>query len=136
MFVNLSNHPSTKWTPEQLAAAQAFGEVVDRPFPNIDPRWSSGEVDELVYKDVHELMGVLYKEAVSQAAAGHGPGYNVNAIHIMGETTYVVLFAKMWSTVGGYQYARLVCSTTERMVEELPTGEKKSTFQFVQFREM
>ena len=35
MFVNLSNHPSSNWTPEQISAAG--GNVVDLPFPQVLP---------------------------------------------------------------------------------------------------
>ena len=36
MFVNLSNHPSGKWTAEQInAASRLYGEVRDLPFPAV-----------------------------------------------------------------------------------------------------
>lgn len=34
MFINLTNHPSDKWSKEQLEAARKYGEVVELVFPN------------------------------------------------------------------------------------------------------
>lgn len=35
VFVNFSNHPSSRWSSEQLSAAEEFGRVVDEPFPTV-----------------------------------------------------------------------------------------------------
>lgn len=38
MLLNLSNHPSSLWCDEQKKAAETlFGEIVDLPFPQVDP---------------------------------------------------------------------------------------------------
>lgn len=38
MLLNLSNHPSSLWCDEQIKAAETlFGEIVDLPFPQVDP---------------------------------------------------------------------------------------------------
>ena len=34
VFVNFSNHPSLRWSDEQLKVArQQYGEIIDVPFP-------------------------------------------------------------------------------------------------------
>ena len=33
VFVNFSNHPSFRWSAEQLSAAETYGRVIDEPFP-------------------------------------------------------------------------------------------------------
>ena len=35
VFVNFSNHPSPRWSKEQLAAAETYGRVIDEPFPAV-----------------------------------------------------------------------------------------------------
>ena len=36
MLINLTNHPSVRWSDKQKAAAKVYGEIVDMPFPVID----------------------------------------------------------------------------------------------------
>lgn len=45
MFINVSNHPSSKWSQAQKDAAG--GEILDIPFPNINPRASTWEVEAM-----------------------------------------------------------------------------------------
>ena len=48
MFINISNHPSPKWGPEQLAAAVALGGTVrDIAFPNVPPAADMAAVELL-----------------------------------------------------------------------------------------
>ena len=37
MFINFSNHPSEAWGKTQLNAAMEYGEVIDIPFPAVNP---------------------------------------------------------------------------------------------------
>ncbi len=44
-FYNITNHPSAKWSADQLAAASELGgEVIDLPFPNVPPLATSQDV--------------------------------------------------------------------------------------------
>lgn len=47
MFINFSNHASTRWGVPQKQAAKKYGEIVDMQFPNVDPEATSEEVHEL-----------------------------------------------------------------------------------------
>lgn len=49
-FINISNHSSKSWSKEQLREARLFGEVIDLPFPDIDPLWDDEKTDALVQK--------------------------------------------------------------------------------------
>ena len=51
MFINHTNHPSQYWSDEQLTAAHQYGEVVDIPFPLIDPTLSSNEIGRFVCRE-------------------------------------------------------------------------------------
>ena len=47
MFINFSNHASTRWGVPQKQAAKKYGEIVDVQFPNVNPEATSEEVHEL-----------------------------------------------------------------------------------------
>jgi hypothetical protein len=58
IFINLSNHPSSGWGREQLAAAQQIGVVKDLPFPAVDPEIDETEICRLAedyYKKIEDL---------------------------------------------------------------------------------
>ena len=48
MLLNITNHPSHKWSSKQIIASQVYGEIVDLPFPSISPYLESKEIDEIV----------------------------------------------------------------------------------------
>ena len=54
MFINLSNHTSTRWSEAQKEAARQYGEIVDMPFPAVSPHISSEEYFNKIqqYSDV------------------------------------------------------------------------------------
>jgi len=61
MFINISNHPSAKWSPEQLAAAlDLAGEepIRDVQFPNVNPTDGRYEVMQQAY----DLVAYLYPQ--------------------------------------------------------------------------
>ena len=37
-FVNFSNHPTSKWSKEQIRAAREYGEIIDVKFPYLDAK--------------------------------------------------------------------------------------------------
>jgi len=118
IFVNHTNHPSSKWSNEQLEAAQIFGEVKDIPFPNINPRATIAEVKSLVAENL-EL--ILAAEPV--------------AVLCQGEFNYTFALVECLKNLG----VTVLAATSERVVssEILPDGSSRqiSTFRFVQFRE-
>ena len=117
MLINLTNHPSALWDTAQLAAAQQlFGNVVDLPFPDVDPAG-----DEQYIADLADL----YLDKILSLANGVIP-----TVHLMGEMTLTVaLHLRLRS-----HNIPCVASTTRRIVETLPNGDKKVTFQFNKFR--
>jgi len=115
MFINLSNHPSSGWSLKQLKAAKKYGEVIDLAFPNIEPQFSS--------KDVNELADIIAEGVVE--IDDHA------VVHIMGEMTFT------YAVVFRLKARGITClaSTTERNTIMMPNGTKVSDFKFVQFRE-
>jgi len=121
MLLNLSNHPLSKWSPEQRQAAEReYQSVVDLPFPPQDPAASLEQVGRTVRATADECERILSENAPGQR----------NAIHIMGEFTFTYLFVKEMERRG----LPCVASTTERIVTDNPDGSKTTVFQFVQFR--
>jgi CRISPR-associated Csx2 family protein len=116
MLINLSNHSSANWHPEQLAAAQSFGEVVDIPFPAVDPNGDESYIQTLCDE---------YVEKVLQAANGKKA-----VVHVMGEMTLT------FSLVYALQSKGLNCmaSTSKRITTDKGNGTKEVQFIFNRFR--
>lgn len=116
MFINLSNHPSDKWSEEQINAARSYGEIVDMAFPVIEPI--------LTKEDILRLVKVFTKMIVDNR-----DGKTV--VHVMGEMTFT------YNLVNALKELGITClaSTTERNTVMTPDGKKISEFKFVQFRE-
>lgn len=115
-FINLSNHPSSKWDEVQLAAARKYGDIIDVPFPAVDPHAEPWDIAELAGLTLHNIMCTLDGEDA--------------VMHVMGEMTFVVSFVQQAANM---QFL-CVASTTERNTVENPDGTKTVSFRFVQFR--
>ncbi|MFZ5518640.1 MAG: CRISPR-associated protein [Candidatus Zhuqueibacterota bacterium] len=120
MLINLSNHPSAKWDKKQKDEAEKqFGEIIDEKFPQILPEASYDDILELVDK---------YTEKCSELVKQKG--HNKNAVHVMGEMTFVFQFVKKMAEEG----MLCIASTTDRKTEEYEDGSMKKEFKFIQFR--
>lgn len=115
MFVNLSNHPSAAWSQEQLEAAQAYGQVVDVPFPVVSPLANEQQLSALVDDYVGRVTELSPAPCV---------------VHVMGEQTFCYGIVSRLTALG----YTCVASTTERVVTDLPDGSKISKFCFVRYR--
>ena len=117
MLINLTNHPSALWDEAQLAAAlQQFGNVVDLPFPDVDP---AGDEQYIANLADEYLTKILSFANDAQAT-----------VHLMGEMTFTVALLKRLQS----HNITCVASTTKRIVHEMPNGDKTVKFQFNQFR--
>ncbi|MBK6949006.1 MAG: CRISPR-associated protein [Haliscomenobacter sp.] len=116
MLLNLSNHPSAKWSDDQLTAAQAaYGAVQDMPFPAVDPHWTRDQIDLLAENYLGEILRMAPWPA---------------AVHLMGELTFTFALARKLEAAG----IPCVASTSERQVVDLGEGRKEAQFRFVRFR--
>ena len=116
MLVNFSNHPSAQWSEAQLSAAQAYGEVIDLPFPQINPSMSEKELQTLSSHYVDKILTMAEDHQVT--------------VHIMGEMTFTFLVVTRLKELG----IQCVSSTTERNTFMTDDGKKVSEFKFVRFR--
>ena len=56
MLVNLTNHPSSKWSDEQRKASEIYGDIIDIPFPVIDPVFDDGYFDTIADEYVGKVV--------------------------------------------------------------------------------
>ena len=117
-FINHTNHPSSRWSAEQLAAAEVFGKILDLPFPAVDPHAMSEEVRKLVALNLQKILEL-----------------EPAAVLCQGEFNYTFEMTARLKSFG----VKVIAATTERVsVEEIqPDGSTRqtSTFRFVMFRE-
>lgn len=117
MFINLSNHPSSNWEIKQKEAAEQYGEIVDISFPTVDPNDDRSQIEALA----DQYVKIIEEKAKNATAI----------IHVMGEMTFTYSIVSRLKERG----IGCVASTSERIVQETPDGQKISSFQFVRFRE-
>jgi hypothetical protein len=116
MLINLSNHPLSKWSDQQRQAAEKqFGKIVDLPFPTVPTDADLDRVIELVNEKVEECMKIFIesKQISSDKNSNH------DAVHIMGEMTFVYQFVDKMSEQG------ILCVASTK---------KDGSNEFVQFR--
>jgi len=63
-FFNISNIPSFQWSPEQIAAAEKFGKIIDIPFPELSSKAGPKEIerfaDNFVLYRVFPMLGYIF----------------------------------------------------------------------------
>lgn len=112
-LINISNHPSAKWSPAQRdAAIEQYGNIYDIPFPDIDPDMDAAQMQAFVQE---------YFETIQSLSP--------TAVHLMGEMTFTFALVQKLKAAG----IPCVASTSHRKVEERD-GKKIVQFEFVQFR--
>ena len=116
MLINLSNHPSTAWSAVQLDAASVYGEIVDYPFPSVDP--------EATEDNIEDMANTIINDIANKYDMGN------LTIHLMGEFTLTE------ALLIRFRELRIPCvaSTTRRNVVETEDGKKIVEFKFVRFR--
>lgn len=118
IFINHTNHPSARWSAEQITASRAYGQIADMPFPAVAAEATTEEVRELVREQAEKIMSM-----------------EPAAVLCQGEFNYTFAMVERLKTLG----VKVVAATSERTVHEeiMPDGSTRqvSTFRFVQFRE-
>ncbi len=120
MLINLSNHPSDKWSSKQLSTAvKKYKSVVDLSFPLISPKATTSQVKAKAKRYLQQIIKLIKASDNKK-----------NAVHLMGEFTFVYHLTYLLKQ----KNISVVVSTTNRIVEE-NAGKKIVTFDFVRFRE-
>ena len=67
IFVNFSNHPSSRWSDEQLKVArQQYGEIVDVPFPSLDPCMDERAIAEIGEDCIEKILKLSPRAVMCQ----------------------------------------------------------------------
>lgn len=117
MFINLSNHPSSKWDKAQAECSKRYGDIFDLPFPQVDPEGDEAYIANLVEEYVQKVLALGRSDELT--------------VHVMGEMTFTFAIVAKLKAAG----ATCVASTTERITRHLPDGRKESVFRFIRFRQ-
>lgn len=119
MLINLSNHPSSQWEAPQHQAATEFGEIIDIPFPEIEPEWDANHVEELAKVYLDKILAV--------ASENHAEP----VVHLMGEYVFCFNLATMLKA----NNIKVLVSTSQRQSVMNDDGTKTIKFSFTRFRE-
>ena len=119
MFINFSNHPSTKWNNTQRAAAMALGDdhIVDIPFPSIDPYMSTLQITELANTYIDRIMK-----------------HNPTSVLCQGEMVFSFIIINQLLERSVPVYAACSDRITQDRIDSNGQTVKISMFDFVQFR--
>jgi len=117
MFINFTNHHSSTWSQAQKSAAQNYGEIIDMPFPAVDPDKDENYINSLADSFVAEMVK-------------HIP----TAVLCQGEMTLAFAVASKLSALG----IAIFAASSKRIAHEVigDKGEtiKRSEYRFVKFR--
>ena len=119
LLINISNHPSNKWSEKQHKEARSYGnKVIDLPFPSLKKETTIEKRDKLKESLVEQV-----KELIDQ-------GF-FTTVHIMGEMVFT------YQVVSDLKAQGIPCiaSFGERIVKETRPNEKEVVFDFQFFTE-
>ena len=121
MFINLSNHPSSKWDIKQLEAALELtsdNQIKDIPFPAVPATATTADIIKIADGLHHTVMENKPK-----------------VIMIAGEFTLAYTMINLCLSAGVKVVAACSERRTHEVVNEDGTTTKITVFQFIQFRE-
>lgn len=71
MLINCTNHPHARWSEEQLHAAHAaYGDIVDDPFPAVDPLWDEEQLARAARRICAEMEAMRPDAVLCQGEMG------------------------------------------------------------------
>jgi len=117
VFINFSHHPSVNWSKEQITEAQKYGEIIDIPFPDVDPNLDSDQISHIACEYTNKILD-----------------YNPSAVRCQGEMTLCFKVVKLLKSQGIPVLA--ACSAREVSFDTLEDGSlvKTQKYRFVRFR--
>ena len=118
MLINCSNHPSSLWSTSQREAEKIYGEILDIPYPQVDPGLDAGELRPLVDEYASKIETL-----------------NPDAVFLAGEFTFLFMLVDRLLKDGLHVIS--ACSRRDTQEIQRPDGssEKRSVFVFERFRD-
>ena len=117
VFINFSNHPSSRWSQPQLSAAEKYGRVIDEPFPAVP-----ADIDEA---GVARLAGEATERILSQRPA---------AVLCQGEFTLAFAVTERLKAKGVTVLAASSDRVLETEADENGGTRKVTVFRFTRYR--
>lgn len=117
VFINFSNHPSSRWSQPQLSAAEKYGRVIDEPFPAVP-----ADMDEA---GVARLADEAAERILSQRPA---------AVLCQGEFTLAFAVTERLKAKGVTVLAASSDRVLETEADENGGTRKVTVFRFTRFR--
>ena len=119
MLINLSNHPSARWSERQMSEAyKLYGGVIDYPFPSVKAELSHDEIYKLAYETASNVVH-----------------QSPDAVLCQGEFSLTYALVNILKEKG----ITVICACSERKVTETVDAdgktEKTAIFVFIRFRE-
>ena len=118
VFINCSNHPSVQWGEEQKKAAANYGKIVDYPFPEVDPSWTTEQIYELA------------EQVCGEMAECHPA-----IVMCQGEFTLAFAIISRLKAEGIPVVAACSRRSVEEVIQEDGSVQKQSSYHFEGFRE-
>ncbi|MCR5667353.1 MAG: hypothetical protein K6G01_11075 [Eubacterium sp.] len=118
MFINFSNHPSTRWSEKQVLYAKQYGEICDMAFPSVGPTADENEIENLS----SQILGDIMKK-------------HPKAVLVQGE------FTLCYSLIKKLRKENIRClaaCSTRNVIEKTQSDgsiKRESVFEFCRFRE-
>ncbi len=120
MFINFSNHPSSKWDVKQKNEALKYGDIVDIPFPQVAPFGDETYISNLADEAVNSIEGLVEPQSAVMVQGEYNLTYEVVA-RLLSKGIRVVSACTDRDTVGE--------------VDSFGNTVKQSRFTFTRFRE-
>lgn len=118
MIINFSNHPSEHWGIGQKREAEKWGEIIDIPFPEVNPKAGELIIIEMAKKITDQIME-----------------YEPDAVMCQGEFTLCFAVIQRLRERG----VKVVAACSGRRIieetDESGCSEKRVIFEFERFRE-
>ena len=118
MILNISNHPHVNWQEKQLRAAQAYGEVIDIPFPLLRAAITEEEKEQIALRLLEQIREM-----------------KPDAVIVMGEFSLLFMLVDALLDDGITVLTAASDRNTVERTEENGTIVKVAHFDFVRFRE-
>ena len=140
MLINVTNRPHTTWSPEQLAAAEKFGTIVDFPMPAPDAELGEEEIDRiagLVVRRVERRLGVEDSAGGAEDSEGGAEGSaekECHAVVCQGDFVLVFRIVTMLKAKGITVLAPAFKRVTKPTLRPDGTTAPGYSFDFVRFR--
>ena len=140
MLINVTNRPHTTWSPEQLAAAEKFGTIVDFPMPAPDAELGEEEIDRiagLVVRRVERRLGMEDSAGGAEDSAGGAEDSaekECHAVVCQGDFVLVFRIVTMLKAKGITVLAPAFKRVTKPTLRPDGTTAPGYSFDFVRFR--